>query len=82
MRTPNNWGKTGETPTHPELLDFLAKRFVEGGWSIKAMHRLILLSSTYQMGSADNPGSARSRSGEPVMVAREPHAHVRGTNPG
>ena len=51
MRTPNNWGKTGETPTHPELLDFLAKRFVESGWSIKAMHRLILLSSAYQMDS-------------------------------
>jgi hypothetical protein len=51
MRTPNNWGKTGETPTHPELLDFLAKRFVESGWSIKAMHRMILLSSTYQMDS-------------------------------
>jgi cytochrome c553 len=51
LRTPNNWGKMGETPTHPELLDFLAKRFIEGGWSIKAMHRMILLSSTYQMDS-------------------------------
>ena len=51
MRTPNNWGKMGETPTHPELLDFLARRFVESGWSIKAMHRLILLSNTYQMSS-------------------------------
>jgi hypothetical protein len=49
VRTPNNWGKTGEVPTHPELLDFLAKRFVESGWSIKAMHRMILLSSAYQM---------------------------------
>ncbi len=49
MRTPNNWGKMGETPTHPELLDFLAKRFVENGWSIKALHRMILLSNTYQM---------------------------------
>jgi hypothetical protein len=51
VRTPNNWGKTGEVPTHPELLDFLAKRFVESGWSIKAMHRMILLSSAYQMDS-------------------------------
>jgi hypothetical protein len=49
VRTPNNWGKTGEKPTHPELLDFLARRFVESGWSVKAMHRMILLSSTYQM---------------------------------
>jgi hypothetical protein len=51
MRTPNNWGKMGETPTHPELLDYLAKRFVESGWSIKSMHRMILLSSVYQMDS-------------------------------
>jgi hypothetical protein len=51
MRTPNNWGKMGETPTHPDLLDFLAKRFIESGWSIKAMHRMILLSSVYQMDS-------------------------------
>ncbi|MGH9630079.1 MAG: DUF1549 and DUF1553 domain-containing protein, partial [Bryobacteraceae bacterium] len=51
MRTPNNWGTTGEKPTHPALLDYLAKEFVKSGWSVKAMHRLILLSSTYQMSS-------------------------------
>ena len=51
VRTPNNWGLMGEKPTHPELLDYLAKRFVEGGWSIKAMHRTIMLSSVYQMSS-------------------------------
>jgi cytochrome c553 len=51
VRTPNNFGKLGEQPTHPELLDYLAKRFVEGGWSIKKMHRLLMLSSAYQMGS-------------------------------
>ena len=52
VRTPNNWGKTGEAPVHPELLDYLARRFIESGWSIKALHREILLSSTYQMGSS------------------------------
>lgn len=51
MRTPNNWGKTGEKPTHPELLDYLAGQFMESGWSVKAMHRSILLSKTYQMSS-------------------------------
>jgi hypothetical protein len=51
MRTPNNWGKMGETPTHPELLDYLAQRFIDTGWSIKAMHRLLLLSSVYQQDS-------------------------------
>jgi Protein of unknown function (DUF1553)/Protein of unknown function (DUF1549)/Planctomycete cytochrome C len=51
VRTPDNFGKMGERPTHPELLDYLAGRFVESGWSIKAMHRMILLSSAYQMSS-------------------------------
>ena len=48
VTTPNDFGKRGQAPTHPELLDFLAKRFVESGWSIKALHRLILLSHTWQ----------------------------------
>jgi hypothetical protein len=52
--TPNDFGKQGRPPTHPELLDYLAKRFVESGWSIKAMHRLVLLSRTYQLSSADS----------------------------
>ena len=51
VRTPNNFGLMGESPTHPELLDYLSRRFVEKGWSLKAMHRLIMLSSTYQMQS-------------------------------
>ena len=51
VRTPNNYGTTGQKPTHPELLDYLATEFVRRGWSIKAMHRLILGSNTYRMGS-------------------------------
>jgi len=51
VRTPDNFGKMGEPPTHPELLDYLARQFVESGWSIKSMHRLIMLSSVYQMAS-------------------------------
>jgi len=49
VRTPDNFGKLGETPTHPELLDWLAREFVRGGWSTKHMHREIMLSSAYQM---------------------------------
>jgi hypothetical protein len=45
---PNNLGKMGEKPTHPELLDWLAGRFIAGGWSVKQMHRLIMLSDAYQ----------------------------------
>ena len=51
VRTPSNFGKVGERPTHPELLDYLATRFVAGGWSIKSLHRLIMGSSAYQMSS-------------------------------
>jgi hypothetical protein len=51
VRTPNNFGQAGEPPTHPELLDFLADRFVRSGWSIKAMHRLIMNSAVYQQSS-------------------------------
>jgi hypothetical protein len=51
VRTPNNFGKLGDQPSHPELLDYLAKRFVEGGWSLKKMHRMLMMSSAYQMDS-------------------------------
>ena len=54
VRTPNNFGKQGRPPTHPELLDYLADRFVAGGWSVKAMHKMILLSRSYQLSSADD----------------------------
>jgi hypothetical protein len=53
VRTPSNFGKTGERPTHPELLDWLASEFVRSGWSWKAMHRLMLTSAAYQMSSDD-----------------------------
>jgi len=46
--SPSNFGMMGERPTHPELLDYLASRFIESGWSMKAMHREIMLSATYQ----------------------------------
>ncbi len=53
VRTPSNFGKTGEAPTHPELLDWLAVEFVENGWSMKKMHRLMMTSQAYQMASDD-----------------------------
>jgi Protein of unknown function (DUF1553)/Protein of unknown function (DUF1549)/Planctomycete cytochrome C len=54
VATPSDFGKRGTPPTHPELLDYLATKFVESGWSVKAMHRLIMLSETYQLASAEN----------------------------
>ncbi len=52
VRSVDNFGKTGERPTHPELLDLLAERFIAGGWSTKSMHRQIVLSETYKRDSA------------------------------
>jgi mono/diheme cytochrome c family protein len=53
VRTPSNFGLRGEPPTHPELLDWLASTFVADGWSLKKLHRLMLLSQTYRQ-SDDN----------------------------
>src|SRR5208283_4403815 len=58
--TPSNFGLRGEPPTHPELLDWLASQFIASGWSIKAIHREILLSETYQLSSALDTRDAAS----------------------
>ncbi len=50
--TPNNFGRVGDPPSNPELLDYLATQFVDGGMSIKALHKQILLSKTYQLSTA------------------------------
>jgi hypothetical protein len=54
VRTPDNFGKLGERPVNQPLLDWLAVHFVTNGWSVKALHRTIMLSSTYQMCTAFN----------------------------
>jgi hypothetical protein len=59
VATPDNFGRMGERPSHPELLDYLAAVFMESGWSVKAMHRLITLSSAYAMSSRGDPEAAR-----------------------
>src|SRR5690606_31631118 len=55
VETLANFGKSGARPTHPELLDWLATEFVREGWSMKAMHRLMVLSSAYRQSSARSP---------------------------
>jgi hypothetical protein len=62
VRTVDNFGTTGERPSHPELLDDLAVRFMEDGWSIKALVRRIVRSRTYRLAAVDD---ARLRSGDP-----------------
>lgn len=63
VRSVSNFGFQGDKPTHPELLDWLASEFVRQGWSMKAMHRLILTSSAYQMSSR---GDAQSLAADPT----------------
>ncbi len=61
--SPSNFGQLGEKPSHPELLDYLACRFMESGWSIKALHRDIMRSAVYQLSSASSDTNA-SRDGD------------------
>ncbi len=56
--TPSDFGAQGDRPTHPELLDWLASELIERGWSLKVIHREILLSAAYQRSSAADPRSA------------------------
>ncbi len=56
--TPSNFGVIGSEPSHPALLDWLARRFVEGGWSLKSLHRDIMLSSVYRLASDHDPANA------------------------
>ena len=62
VASPDNFGRMGEQPTHPALLDFLARKFMDSGWSVKDLHREIVLSSTYRASSA---ASERARTSDP-----------------
>jgi hypothetical protein len=55
VKTPGNFGKAGMPPTHPQLLDWLAREFVQRGWSMKAMHRLMMTSAVYRQSSTVAP---------------------------
>jgi hypothetical protein len=60
VRTPSDFGLRSEPPSHPALLDCLAREFMRDGWSLKRLHRRIVLSATYQQASIDRPDLARS----------------------
>lgn len=59
VRTLDNFGRAGDAPSHPELLDWLAVEFVRNGWSMKAMHRLMMTSATYRQSSEVTPERMR-----------------------
>ncbi len=74
VETPSNFGTTGDRPTHPELLDDLATRFVRSGWSLKWLHREIVLSAAYRQSSAvlaANPSIPHSALRTPHLVDPE-----------
>jgi hypothetical protein len=73
--TPNDFGRQGQPPTHPELLDWLAARFRESGYSVKAMHRLILMSRTYRASSRDD-AAARAVDPEGQLLWRWPRRRL------
>ncbi|HEX3999232.1 MAG TPA: PSD1 and planctomycete cytochrome C domain-containing protein [Pirellulales bacterium] len=58
--TPSDFGARGDRPTHPELLDWLAARFIAAGWHPKAIHRMILTSAAYMQSSASNPADTKA----------------------
>jgi Protein of unknown function (DUF1553)/Protein of unknown function (DUF1549) len=68
VATTNNFGLRGEPPTHPQLLDYLARYFIGHGWSVKAMHRLIMMSDAYRRSSVVPDGDESGRS----LAAHDP----------
>ena len=71
VSTPGDFGTNGGTPSHPELLDWLARQFIQDGWSVKALHRTILLSNTYRQTSSPN-AAGLARDAETRLLWRFP----------
>ena len=59
VRTPSDFGLRGDSPTHPELLDYLAAKLIESGWSLKKLHRMMMTSATYRQASTDNEAARK-----------------------
>src|SRR6185436_12064043 len=72
VRTVNDFGARGEPPTHPELLEWLTTQFVKGGWKLKPLHRLIMISSVYLQDTAFDPGKATVDPDNRLLWRRRP----------
>jgi len=68
VATPNDFGRRGARPSHPELLDYLANEFVSSGFRLKPMHRLILLSNTYRQSSERADAEAKKKDPENILL--------------
>ena len=71
VTTPDDFGNQSAPPSHPELLDYLASRFMADGWSIKKLHKLIVLSATYQQSTREQSGLRGERSLQSSALARQ-----------
>ena len=77
VRTPDNFGMRGETPSHPELLDWLSHAFVRSGWNLKTLHRLIVTSAVYQQSSlAPDASPTHSLDPDNRYLARFPRVRL------
>ncbi len=81
VETPSDFGRNGARPSHPELLDWLASEFVRSGWSVKQMHRLIVLSASYRQGSSTGGNKGREvrrpSSPSPLLASVQSDSDVR-----
>jgi hypothetical protein len=77
VKTVDDFGVQGETPSHPELLDWLAVEFIESGWNVKAMHRLILTSAAYRQ-SSKSTSELRLKDPDNRMIGRGPRFRADG----
>ena len=75
VATPNDFGRMGERPVNPELLDYLANEFVDNGWSVKHLQKEILMSSTYQQSSAVS-AEVREKDPEDRFLERFPRQRL------
>ena len=71
MATPEDFGSQGQLPSHPELLDWLARTFIDSGWDVKQLVRLIVTSATYRQ-SSDAPAELVAKDPENILLARGP----------
>jgi hypothetical protein len=78
VETTSDFGRNGMRPSHPELLDWLALRFVEEGWSIKAMHRLIMNSAVYRQSSKVMAAGAAEKDPDNILLWRYPRRRLEG----
>ncbi|MBL8234982.1 MAG: DUF1553 domain-containing protein, partial [Bryobacterales bacterium] len=76
VATPSDFGANGERPTHPELLDWMAHRFVEEKWSIKAMHRLMMTSGAYRQSSENTAANGNGKDSDNKLLWRFPRRRL------